>query len=68
MLDLDRPGGEAARADDELIGQADQIHRREFGARRLVAVVVQHLDPGAQQFAVEVIGGVAAARVCRRAD
>ena len=52
VLHLDRAGGEAARADDELVGQADQIHCREFGAGRFVAVVVEHLDPGGEQFAV----------------
>ena len=65
IFDLDRAGGDAARADDELLGQADQIHRREFGARRLVAIVVEHLDPGGEQFAVEVVGGLAAALVGR---
>ena len=65
VLELDRAAGDAARADDELLGQADQVHRREFGAGRLVAVVVQHLDAGAEQLGVEILGGVAAARVAR---
>ena len=63
VLDLDRAGSDPARADDQLLGQADQVHRRELGARRLVAIVIEHLDPGAAQFAVEVVGGLAAAGV-----
>ena len=48
VLAFDGTGGDPARADNQLVGQADQIHRGEFGAGRLVAVVVQHLDPGAR--------------------
>ena len=41
--------------EDQLLGQPDQIHRGEFGARRLVAVVVQHIEAGAAQLAVKIV-------------
>ena len=68
VFEFDGAGGEAARAEDQLLGQADQIHRGEFGAGRLVAVVVQHLDPGVAQLAVEVVGGGGGIWRRRRAD
>src|SRR5437667_2703333 len=45
VFDFDRPGSNAARADDQLPRQADQIHRREFRAWRFVAIVVEDIDP-----------------------
>src|SRR3546814_9618343 len=48
---------EAARTDHELPGQADQIHVGELGAGRLVAVVVEHLDAGGLELAVEPVAG-----------
>src|SRR3954451_23537174 len=65
VLAFDRAGGEAARSQDQLVGQADQVHRGEFGTRRFVAVVIQHLDPGAAQPGVERVGSVAALGVAR---
>ena len=43
-LQLDLAVGQALRADDDLPGQADQIHGGELRARPLVAVVVEHVD------------------------
>src|SRR5271166_6263465 len=63
ILHLDCSGGEPARPDDELIGQTYQVHRREFRARRFVAVVVKRIDPGIQQFAVNLVSGCPTARV-----
>ena len=45
-LQLDLALGEAARADDDLPGQADQVGGGELGARALVAVVVEHVAAG----------------------
>src|SRR5215468_3100409 len=63
VLYFDGSGGNPARPDDELIGQADQVHRREFGARRLVAIVVKHLNIGAQKLGIEVVGRAPAALI-----
>jgi hypothetical protein len=65
VFHLDRAGGEAARADNKLLRQADQVHCRKFGARGFVAVVVEHLDPGGEQFAVEVVGSFPATGIGR---
>ena len=54
-LQLDLAGLDAARADDDLPGQADQVGLGELGARALVAVVVEHLDPGAAQLGIELV-------------
>ena len=43
VLDLDLAGGDAARADDHLPGQADQVGGRELAAGALVGVVVEHV-------------------------
>src|SRR5271167_180347 len=43
-FELDHTALEAARADDELPRQADQVHVGELGAGTRVAVVVEHLD------------------------
>ena len=45
-LELDLAGRRAARPDDDLPGQADQVHGGELGAGALVAVVVEHVDAG----------------------
>ena len=63
VFELDRAAGDPARSDDQLIGKADQIHRGEFRPGRFVSVVIQHLDAGAEQLRVEVVGDIAAARV-----
>ena len=55
------PAASAARADDELPGRPIRSIVGEFGARRFVAVVVEHVDAGVAQLAVELVGGVAAA-------
>src|SRR5260221_1058678 len=57
VLELDRAAGEAARAEDELPGQADEIHGGEFGAGRFVAVVIERLDARIAQFGVQGVGG-----------
>src|SRR5258708_29062591 len=57
VLELDRAGGEAARAEDELPGQADEIHGGEFGAGRFIAGVIERVDAGSAQPTVERVGG-----------
>src|SRR3954469_19439658 len=54
VLAFDVTGGQAARTDDQLVGEADQIHSGELCAGALVAIVVENIDPGIAQFAVEV--------------
>ena len=46
MLELDCAASDPARTDDKLIGYADQIHCREFGARRFVAIVIERVEAG----------------------
>src|SRR5258706_11298775 len=41
VLELDRAGGEAARAEDQLPGQADEVHGGEFGACGFTTVVIE---------------------------
>ena len=53
FLELDCAARDAARTDDQLPGQPDQVHRGEFGAAPLVAIVVQRIDARADQLAVE---------------
>ena len=65
VFEFDRAGGDPAGADDELFGQPDQIHRREFGAGGFVAIVVERLDAGAKQFGIKVIRGGAAPGIGR---
>jgi len=60
VLVLDIAGGEAAGAEDELVGEADQVHRGEFRAGRLVPVVVEHIDAGGAEFGVEFVRRLAA--------
>src|SRR5207248_5860661 len=57
VLVLDIACSKAARSQDQLVGQADQVHCRKFRARRLVAVVVQHVDASIAELAIEVLGG-----------
>ena len=52
MLQLDDAAFQAARADDELPGQADQIHLGEFLPGAFLAVVVQRL--GFAQLCIEI--------------
>ena len=66
VLELDRARREPARADDQLPGQADQVHRRELGPAALVAVVVERLDAGRGEPGVELVGGVDARRSSAR--
>ena len=59
-LELDRTGAKAARADDDLPGQADQVHRRELGAGTLLGVVVENgaagrREPGVRADAIKAI-------------
>ena len=68
LLQLDHARCEPARADDDLPGQADQVHRRELGAGRFLAVVVERVDAGRAERAIERIRGRAAFGVGRRAD
>src|SRR6516162_4818658 len=63
VLQLDRAGSDAARADDELPRQADEIHGGELRARRFVAVVVERLDAGLEQAAIELVRSGNAARI-----
>ena len=60
LLELDRAGGDPARTDDQLPRQSDQVHRGELRAAALVAVVVERLDSGADEMAVERLRGLAA--------
>src|SRR5262249_3486600 len=57
LLDLDLALGKPFRADQNLPGNADQVGRREFAARPLVAIVVEHLDALAGELAVELLAG-----------
>src|SRR5215813_3163369 len=52
-LQLDLPGGDAARADDQLPRQPDEVHLGELGAGALVAIVVEDLDAGAAQLPID---------------
>ena len=56
VLELDHALRQAARADDQLPGQADQVHRAELDPAPLVAVVVEHLDAGRRQLGVNLVG------------
>src|SRR5262245_20733840 len=56
LLELDRAGLDVARADDELPGQSDQVHRRGFRAGAVLGVVVEGLDLGGGERRVESIG------------
>src|SRR3954447_21530282 len=64
-LQFHHPLFEPARAEDQLPGQADQVHGRELGAAALVAVVVERLDSGLAQTAVNLVGGARASAVVR---
>src|SRR5579872_4908124 len=44
LLEFDHALFEAARPDDHLPRQADQIHRGELGAGRFLALVVERVD------------------------
>ena len=55
--ELDLAGGEAARADGDAPGQADQIDVGELGAGALVAVVIERVDAGGGQRGVEPVAG-----------
>src|SRR5262245_16848292 len=65
VLYFDGSGGNPARTDDELIGKPNQVHRRELGARRFVAIVIKHLHPGAEELGIKVVSGAPAACVTR---
>ena len=56
-LQLDLALGEAAGADDDLPGQADEVGRGELGARALVAVVVEHAEAGRLQGGLDLAAG-----------
>ncbi len=62
-LDLDRAGGDALGADDDLPRHADQVGRSELRPAALVAVVVQDFDTRRRQPDVESIGGGGAGRI-----
>ena len=49
VLDLDLAGRHAARPDDHLPGQADQVGGGELAAGALVGVVVEHVLAGRRQ-------------------
>ena len=53
VLDLDLAGGHAARTDDHLPRQADQVGRGELAARPLVGVVVEHVLAGSDECCIE---------------
>ena len=62
VLDLHLAVAEALGSDDDLIGQADQVERREFGDRTLVAIVVEHVHARPGQRGVDArAGGVGCA-------
>ena len=54
VLDLDLAGGDAARPDDHLPGQADQVGGGELAARPLVGVVVEHVLARRRQRRIEL--------------
>jgi hypothetical protein len=63
VLDLDLALGDAARADDDLPGQADQVGGGELRPLPLVGVVVEHVDSRrAWSSRVELLAGRVAPR------
>src|SRR5260221_158095 len=50
---------EAAFADDDAVGNADELHVGEHRARPLVAIVEEHLETGFGQRAIYRFGGIA---------
>src|SRR5664279_2088807 len=57
LFHLDLALGQAARADQHLPGDADQVGGSEFGARPLVEVVIEHLDTLGSEVFVELLAG-----------
>ena len=55
--------GEVLRADDDLVGQADKIEAGELGAGAVLRVVVEHIDLGLAQLAVDAGAGGVGSRV-----
>src|SRR5690606_1094864 len=55
VLDLDLACGNAARADDDLPWQADEIGRGELSAGPLVGVVIEHLTAGGSERGIKVL-------------
>ncbi len=53
LLQLDFARRHALRPDDELPGQADQVHGGEFGPCPIVAVVIEHAQARSLKLAVE---------------
>ena len=63
------PSGQSLGADDQLPGNADQVHRGELGARAVFGIVVQHVAAGLLQCGVGfasqgkcIDGGIAGAQ------
>src|SRR5690606_19038575 len=60
VLDLDLAGRQPARADDQLERDADQVGCRKFLAGARFPVVIEHVDAGGFELAIELfIGRVA---------
>ena len=57
---LDRSGLGAARSDDDLLRQADQVHLRELHARPLGPVVVEDVDAGCRRAPHRCVSQIAA--------
>src|SRR5690348_5324747 len=57
VLDLGLAGRHALGADDDLPGDADQVHVGELGARPEVAIVVQRLDALGGKPVIELLAG-----------
>ena len=51
------PFSSALRPDDHLPGQADQVHRLEFGARPFVGIVIKNIEAGGAQAGIELVAG-----------
>src|SRR6266699_1563692 len=52
-LEFDGAGRQSARPDDELPGQTDQIHIGKLCPRPLVAIVIEDLDLGGGEPAID---------------
>src|SRR3546814_10231808 len=61
-LQLHHAGLLAARTDDQLPGQADQVHVGELGAGPFLAVVVETVQPGVAQLDQYVLASGVASR------
>src|SRR5437588_6507511 len=62
-LDLELALGEALRPDQDLPGDTDQVGGREFRARALISVVIEHIDALGLKFPIELLARAIDGRV-----